>query len=81
MTDLVVGLGEIGRPLQQCLELRGIPVDTFDILDLTATTPKDQYDMIHICFPYSDSFVEDVRKYLKMGKVIVHSTVKAGTCK
>lgn len=87
MTDLVVGLGEIGRPLQQCLELRGISVDTFDILDTadsshsTGAPPEDKYDMIHICFPYSDSFVEDVRKYLKMGKVIVHSTVKAGTCK
>jgi len=44
--------------------------------------PKDFYDIIHICFPYSESFEEAVRAYMQEYKpklVIVHSTVAVGT--
>lgn len=81
MTDLIVGLGEIGRPLQQCLELRAIKVETYDIKGGKQYISDSKYDMIHICFPYSKNFEFQVKPYLNLGKVVVHSTVKAGTCK
>lgn len=79
MTDLVVGLGEIGRPIYQLLESRGFDVDGWDIQN--PSTLKDNYDMIHICIPYSEDFHNIVSVYKPLGPVVVHSTVAPGTCK
>lgn len=38
---------------------------------------------MHVCFPYSDAFIGDVRKYreeLQPKHTVVHSTVPVGTC-
>lgn len=77
MTQLVIGLGEVGSAIQKILSCDGL--DSFKSIYPTL----DLYDTIHICFPYSASFKEDVIAYReKFGAtlVIVHSTVPLGTC-
>ncbi len=77
MTDLIVGMGEIGSALKQLLEMRGFPCDSYDIKNPTQLTPP--YDFIHICIPFNDEFEDIVSIYKESGKVIIHSTVKPGT--
>ena len=75
MINLVIGMGEVGKAIQQILGCDSIN-SNFDNL-------KD-YDTIHICFPYSDEFIEQVKSYQETYKpslTIVHSTVPVGTCK
>lgn len=76
MKQLVIGRGEIGTALAKILEC-----DSYDALD--KDLPADEYDTLHICFPYSPTFLSDVRAYaIALGAelVIVHSTVPLGTC-
>ena len=84
MNDLVVGLGEIGKPIFQLLKNRNFKVDGYDILGKNST-PKlvDKYDVIHICYPYSEKFIEDCNQYWKWRteNLVIHSTVKPGTSK
>ncbi len=77
MTDLIVGMGEIGTALKQLLEMRGFPCDSYDIKCLT--TQCGPYDFIHICIPFNDNFKSEVLYWKDFGKVIIHSTVKPGT--
>jgi len=76
--DLVVGLGEIGKPIKKLLEMRGFKVQGTDIKQLRPL--EDNYDFIHVCFPYSQDFENEVKTWKLFGQVIVHSTVKPGTC-
>lgn len=78
---LIIGFGEIGKAMKSVL------TDKFNVFVID----KDQhaegrYSVIHICFPYNDSFVQQVNDYAKTylsdgGLVIIHSTVKIGTTK
>lgn len=73
-THLVIGLGEIGSSVQRVLDCDGIGKD--DI------APKEQYDFVHICIPYSVEFVDIVRDYageFQASYVVNHSTVPVGT--
>jgi hypothetical protein len=77
MKHLVIGLGEVGSAIQRILQCDGT--------DATRKRKPEggPYDMLHICFPYSDSFVESVEKYVHEyvpKYVVVHSTVPVGTC-
>lgn len=77
MTHLVIGTGEVGSSLQKVLDCDGV-----DRLEADDQVP--QYDMIHICFGYSDefeSFVKDYQKRFGVKYTVVHSTVPIGTCK
>lgn len=69
---LVIGMGEIGTGLSEVLRCDGI--------DINDQVPKA--DIIHICFPYSDQFIELVQKYqhdTEASLIIIHSTVPVGT--
>lgn len=70
--QLVVGLGEIGKAIQSILKCDGV-----DIEGITG-----RYDVLHICFPFSDKFKESV-ELLKIRHscdfVIIHATVPIGT--
>lgn len=84
---LIIGAGEIGRALYSVLSNEygegagGVAVADLEGADVHA-------NVIHICFPYSDSFVDDVKAYrhsiagvvASSDLVIVHSTVPVGTC-
>jgi len=72
MKHLVIGMGEIGTGLAEVLQCHGI--------DKNDEVPKA--DIIHICFPYSDHFVELVQKYKHdtgASLTVIHSTVPVGT--
>lgn len=73
---LVIGLGEVGSAIKSILECDGL-----DIYKSVYPT-EDLYGILHICFPYTESFESDVIHYReKYGAtlVIIHSTVPIGT--
>ena len=73
---LVIGLGEIGSALVQIFKCDG--EDRFK--DIEAT--EKEYKFLHIAFPYSENFVEEVKKYQDKYSpkyTIIHSTVPIGT--
>lgn len=76
MKQLVIGLGEVGSALQKILDCDGY--------DANSGLPEsEQYDVLHICFPYSDGFVGYVKAYFatfQPSLVVVHSSVPVGTC-
>jgi UDP-N-acetyl-D-mannosaminuronate dehydrogenase len=74
---LVVGLGEIGRPLLEIL--RGAhDAAGRDIED----RPFGGVQVLHLCFPYSPDFVSSAARYVSLYEpevVVVNSTVIPGT--
>lgn len=73
---LVIGLGEVGMALTKVFKCDG--EDKFQ--DIKAT--EKQYNFLHIAFPYSETFIEDVKKYqdeFNPKYTIIHSTVPIGT--
>lgn len=77
MKNLVIGsAGQIGSAIRQILDCDG-----YDIAD--EKNPGNFYDVIHICIPYSEDFVEIVNEYVNRFEpelIIIHSTVPVGTC-
>jgi len=72
MNHLVIGSGQIGTAISQILKC--------DIRDIEKF--EGEYGAIHICFPYSDRFISQVKKYKKEHNaryVVIHSTVPVGT--
>ncbi len=88
---LVVGLGEVGRPLFELIcecgkfETYGYDVDPSRTIHKLEEVPEE-VDYIHICIPCKDkwSFLKSVEFYVTKFKprlVVVHSTVVPGTCR
>ena len=80
MKTLIVGMGEVGIALAEVLKQYN-PI-CYDIkesrVDVWATP-----EIMHITFPYSDNFVQQVKEYQEKYEpkyTVVHSTVKPGTC-
>lgn len=74
MKNLVIGLGEVGGAVTEVLQCEGIDKDVHNI---------PQAEVIHVCFPYSESFIQTVQKYREHTQaqlVVIHSTVPVGTC-
>lgn len=77
---VVVGLGEVGRPLLQFLSghYKVIGVDL-----APPAEPVGKVDVLHICFPFEiKDFVGESARYIEMfkpGLTIIHSTVAVGT--
>lgn len=75
MTDLVVGLGEVGEPLRQVLGAEGHDLKQPSLY-------AGPIDTLHIAYPYGPRFVEQVQQYQTAwapSLTIVHSTVPIGT--
>lgn len=71
---LVIGMGEVGTAIQAILNC-----DSIDF----QTEHTDKFDVLHICFPFSEKFTEAVEHYKKRYEadlIVVHSTVPLGTC-
>jgi UDP-2-acetamido-3-amino-2,3-dideoxy-glucuronate N-acetyltransferase len=82
MKSIVVGLGETGRPLFNILKRSGMDVYGYDDKTKWAYDSIALVDVINICIPYSDKFIEIVKDYQKAynpGLTIIHSTVPIGT--
>lgn len=77
---LIVGMGEIGTALSKVLAAYK-PEYIDPAVGYTSTS--QHCDIMHVCFPYSEKFVEQVEGYIAEHTpryVVVHSTVPLGTC-
>lgn len=86
MKTIIIGSGEVGTALGNVLK----DYDPFfiDIKDTTYTTYSatiaDEPAILHICFPYSETFIQDVLRYQEACTpaplyTVIHSTVPVGT--
>lgn len=77
----IIGNGEIGSSLAKVYQAKEIkPM----VRDLELNNIKGEVNILNICLPYSDKFIEIVNAYVKEyqpGLTIVHSTVPVGTTK
>lgn len=77
---VVVGLGEVGRPLLELLSKR---YKTVGVDIAPPTGPIGKVDVLHICFPFQiQDFVGESARYIDLFKptlTIVNSTVAIGT--
>jgi UDP-N-acetyl-D-mannosaminuronate dehydrogenase len=76
---VVVGLGEVGKPL---FELLSNHYDSVGV-DVSPIAPIEQVDVLHICYPFEiNDFIGETVRYLELYKpklTIVNSTVAVGT--
>ncbi|MFB6212838.1 MAG: hypothetical protein ABEI53_03440 [Candidatus Magasanikbacteria bacterium] len=76
-THLVIGKGEVGTSLFNVLK------EHYDVQSRDENDgPEGQFDVLHICYPPIDNFVEITKKYIDQYSpevVIIHSTVRPGT--
>lgn len=81
MKSIIIGYGEVGQGLYSVLTDNYFDIDTLDAEDEQKDL-KEEYDIIHICFGFSDQFIEAVKTYQQRFKpkyTIIHSTVPVGT--
>lgn len=82
MRSMVIGHGEVGSALYNILSKElGFLIGVLDI-DGRSELHVAQADVLHICIPYSETFIEDVKAYQEQYKpkhTIIHSTVPVGT--
>lgn len=74
VSNLVIGYGEIGKAITAILNC--------DYADINVLPPKEQYDVLHICYPYNDDYVAQVMDYKKQygaSLIVIHGTLKVGT--
>ncbi len=77
--SLVIGLGEVGRPLLAVLQR----VHRVEGVDLPANDVHGRVDLMHVCYPaHLDGFVAATIAYARRYRpevVVIHSTVPVGT--
>jgi hypothetical protein len=77
MRTLIVGNGEVGKALAEVLKSYNP-----DVLDKGEEWRGHYYDVLHVCFPFSGEFTEQVRAYQELyapSVTVIHSTVPVGT--
>jgi UDP-N-acetyl-D-mannosaminuronate dehydrogenase len=78
-TVVIVGLGEVGKPLLEILKRR---YQSFGV-DINQPASISRCDVMHICFPFqSGEFVGQVVEYINQYSptlTVIHSTVAPGT--
>ena len=75
----IIGYGEIGRAVDEVYKAKGLQTH---IKDLDKDEGLDECRFLHICIPFSDSFITTVSDYAKQLEpefLIIHSTVPPGT--
>lgn len=77
---VVIGLGEVGRPLLQLLS------GYYSVIGVDITPPKEplgSVDVLHICYPFEiKDFVGESARYINLYKpkvAVINSTVGVGT--
>ena len=69
-TVVIVGLGEVGKPLLEIMKSR---YQTFGV-DINQPASVSQCDVMHICFPFkNDKFVGQVTEYIHQVPACSHS--------
>ena len=88
--SIICGLGEVGTSLFNILSKhyevgkRDRHIMSGEVSYTTGTYQSLPVDILHICFPYSENFLEQVKAYQEEYKpefTVIHSTVKPGTCR
>jgi len=78
-TVVIVGLGEVGKPLFEIIKTRH---EVFGV-DIDLAAPLNRCDVMHICFPFrNQNFVGQVVEYIgryQPALTIINSTVAPGT--
>jgi UDP-N-acetyl-D-mannosaminuronate dehydrogenase len=75
---VVVGLGEVGAPLLELLREHHPAIG----VDIEPTHPTTDCAVLHICYPFSRTFVQTVAQYIRNYRpalTIINSTVAPGT--
>ena len=80
MRVVVVGLGEVGRPILELVSQEHEAVG----VDVSPPVGRiEQVDVLHVCYPFEiDDFVGDTTRYIELYKpalTIINSTVGIGT--
>jgi UDP-N-acetyl-D-mannosaminuronate dehydrogenase len=77
---VVVGLGEVGRPLLECLS------EHFNVIGVDVAPPGGpigKIDVLHVCYPFEiKDFVGETVRYIELFRptlTIINSTVGVGT--
>ena len=91
MTDIVLGMGEVGETLFHLLEERnidsiGIDVDSSKCKNYSKNDHIKNPEYLHVCLPgelseFTDITLNWINKIEGLKVVLVHSTVKPGTTK
>jgi len=91
MTDIVLGMGEVGETLFHLLEERnidsiGIDVDSSKCKNYSKNDHIKNPEYLHVCLPgelseFTDITLNWINKIEGLEVVLVHSTVKPGTTK
>ena len=85
--DVVAGLGEIGKPILQLLSKDRLTIG-YDVNDTLMDKKKfHKYEkldteFLHICIPFSDSFIKNVislSSKFSTKVIVIHSTISPGT--
>ena len=76
---VIVGLGEIGKPLFEIVKAQH---EVFGV-DIDLAAPLDRCDVMHVCFPFRDrKFIAQVGEYIGRyhpALTVINSTVAPGT--
>ncbi len=79
--DLVIGLGEIGRPLLEIIEESYVTCGR----DINYIELQGQVRILHVCYPYEiGDFIDTTVQYLEEYNpelVLIHSTIVPGTAR
>ena len=91
MTDVILGMGEVGQTLFDLLEDRkldcvGIDLDNSKCKKYSENQVIKNPEYLHVCLPgeltgFTDIVVNWINKIKNIQVVIIHSTVKPGTTK
>jgi UDP-glucose 6-dehydrogenase len=77
MRVIVIGLGEIGSAIHELVK----QFHETETLDIEPKKIIGYFDIMHICFPYTDKFIENVLSYVKQFQpklLIIESTTRPG---
>ena len=91
MTDIILGMGEVGETLFDLLVDRkidcvGIDLDDSKCKNYSKNEVVKNPQYLHVCLPgelikFTDIVIENIEKIKNVQAVIIHSTVKPGTTK
>ena len=77
---MVVGLGEIGKPLLEVLSRR---YKTIGVDIVPSAEPPGEIDVMHVCYPFKiNDFIGQTARYIEQYNpsiTVIHSTVAVGT--
>ena len=91
MTDIILGMGEVGETLFDLLVDRkidciGIDLDNSKCKNFSENEIIKNPEYLHICLPgelvkFTDVVIEWIKKIKNIQVIVIHSTVKPGTTK